>query len=213
MTDTATPWTPDEAAYTKLLTFLDADPQRAAPKFDEVSRRLLKLFAWRDCAPPETYARRTIDRVAKRLSEGNDRHVSEPFQYFYGIAMNVIKEAGPPPSLADPAPASSDATAPTDASAPAVPPAPNPEVVAAARKKLDCVQTCLGELLPKHRALLLDYHRSAMNLDTYDALAQTQGIPFNALRLRVHRLRGSVERSVTRCLARPAAGAADAAPN
>jgi DNA-directed RNA polymerase specialized sigma24 family protein len=200
---------PDEAAYARLLTFLDADPQRAVPKFNEVRRRLLKLFAWRECAPPETYARRTIDRVARRISEGNDRHVAEPFQYFYGVAMHVLKEGGAPPSrVPEPQP-----TQPEESADPGSPPAADPELVDAARRKLTCVESCLGELLPKHRALLLDYHRSATDLERYDDLAHAQGIPLNALRLRVHRLRASVERSVTRCLARRADGLADASPH
>jgi len=205
MTETASPWTPDEAAYARLLSFLDADPERAAPKFDEVRRRLLKLFAWRNCAPPEMFARRTIDRVARRITEGNDRHVAEPFQYFYGVAMNVLKEGGSSSSSTI-----EPTTPPADSPDSQAPREVDPAVAAAARQRLTCIESCLGELLPKHRALLLDYHRSATDGERCDELAEMQGIPLNALRLRVHRLRASVERSVTRCLARVADRPAEA---
>ncbi len=51
--------------------------------------------------------------------------------------------------------------------------------------------------MPAYRYLFLDYHRS--RTETWrEELAEQRGVPLTALRLRVHRLRSAVEKSVVK---------------
>jgi predicted RNA-binding Zn ribbon-like protein len=51
--------------------------------------------------------------------------------------------------------------------------------------------------VPGYRYLFLDYHRSRS--ETWrEELAVARGVPLTALRLRVHRLRSAVEKSVVK---------------
>ena len=92
MNERAGAWTLDRPAFDRLLTFLDPDRQAAADKYEDIRRRLLKLFVWRGCSAPDEYVDRTIDRVARRVQEGADIQVADPYQYFHGVALNVLRE-------------------------------------------------------------------------------------------------------------------------
>lgn len=195
--------TPTHEDFERLFAFLDSDPTRAAAKYDQVRLRLVKLFAWRGCTPAQEFADKTIERVIRRLAAGSERQVAEPFQHFYGVAMNILREraAAAPPEPEAPLPE----TGPTR-------PADDAARIADARRRLPTLQGSLDELVPPYRHLLLDYHRRHSSPTWLDELAQAQGVPASALRLRVHRLRSAVERSVTAQLSQ-ASGSGDAAPS
>lgn len=189
-------WTLDSDAFERLLAFLDADRERGARRYEDIRRRLVKLFAWRGCGSPDDCADRTIDRVARRLAEGAEIRVSEVYQYFHGVAMNVLREqwretAGAPGPLDDRA---ARAAVETD---------PDREAEQAARDmQLTCLESCLERLARPQRDLLLDYHGGDRHIERRRALAASLDIPLNALRIRVHRIRATVERCVTACVAR-----------
>ncbi len=188
-------WTLDSHAFERLLAFLDDDRDRAADKYEDIRGRLVKLFAWRGCTAPEEYADRTIDRVARRLLEGADVHVTQPFHYFHGVAMNVLREHWREPDRKTEPLTAGNEPAPRDG--PAIDDGAEAQ---RADRRLFCLERCLSEMPPRHRDMLLDYHGGSKHIARRQALALSLGIPINALRIRMYRIRTSVESCVTRCL-------------
>lgn len=191
MTRRGEPWALDPPAFERLLAFLDADRQAAAAKYEDIRRRLLKLFAWRGCTAPDECTDRAIDRVARRLGEGVEITVKDPFHYFQGVALNVLREHVREPPRAW---VSLDADGRGDVLATTTDDAGDDE------PRLSCLDRCLASLPARQRQLLLDYHRGERHIETRQALAAALGIATNALRIRVHRLRTAVEGCVTQCL-------------
>lgn len=179
----------DPGAFDRLLAFFDADREAAAIKYEDIRRRLVRLFQWRGCTAPEDCADRTIDRVARRLQDGVEIHSRDPYHYFQGVALNVLREHVREPERAGEQVEDVPAGPPADA---------------AAEARLACLDECLGALAPGSRDLLLEYHRGDRHIERRQALAASLGIAPNALRIRVHRLRATVESCVTRCLGAPA---------
>jgi hypothetical protein len=185
-----------EADFERLFGFLDADVKRASAKYDQIRLRLNKLFTWRDCAPARTFADQAIERVVRKVNEGEHR-VAEPFQFFYSTAMGIVQEQAAA-RAAETAAKPADAPLPLDEfDTPLQRPSKDPVMLAEARKRLPYVQGYLDDLLPKYRRLLTEYHRRTTSVRRRDELAQANAAPLSALRLRVHRLRNAIERAVS----------------
>lgn len=76
----------------RLLDLLDADREAAARHFQQIRRRLIRLFEWRGARFPDDLADETISRVARRLDDGVEIRSDDPFRYFCGVAHMVFKE-------------------------------------------------------------------------------------------------------------------------
>src|SRR5690242_7028531 len=85
-------WALNQEAFDKLLACFDTDRGRAGEKYEQIRRKLVKFFTWRECGDPEGYADRTIDRVSRRILEGSELRVADPYVYFHGVAINVLRE-------------------------------------------------------------------------------------------------------------------------
>lgn len=173
-------------ALERLLALLDADRDRAARKFHQLRRRLGRLFEWRGAQFPDDLTDETILRVARRLEEGVEIRADDPFRYFCGVAhlvfKEVLRERKRNRALQDPAnwpPPVEDDPEPDD-------------------ERMGSLQECLERLAPEHRELILDYHEGERRerIENRREMAERLGIPLNALRIRVHRIRGKLERCV-----------------
>jgi DNA-directed RNA polymerase specialized sigma24 family protein len=170
-------------ALDRLLGLLDADKTRAAKKYEQTRRALIKYFESRGCHTPEDLADRTIDRVARRVGDGVELWGDEPSLYFYGVARHVLQEyyRRSSANYRKPLYIADDAES--------------------LHRRYDCMARCLEALAPEHRELLVEYC-SADRRDkeaSRRALAAKLGISINTLRLRVHRLRANLARSVRGC--------------
>ena len=184
-------WSLNQEAFDKLLACFDPDRGRAGEKYEQVRKKLVKFFAWRECSDPEEYADRTIDRVSRRILEGSDLRVADPYVYMHGVAINVLREywrdrENRPALLSD-----------RVAALPAAPPA-DPR---RSEQLLDCMRHCLDKLPPESRELVMQYHRGERRpkIDTRKALAASLQMPLNALRIRVFRLRAGLQACFGRC--------------
>jgi len=83
----------DAKSFDSLLQFLDTDRELAGIRYEQIRRRLIRLFEWRGVNEPEDLADQTIDRVSRRLSEGVELRSGNSFAYFAGVAHLVYKEA------------------------------------------------------------------------------------------------------------------------
>lgn len=163
-----------------LLDSLDPDREQAGARYEEIRRRLIRLFEWRGCECPEELADETINRVARQLAGGLTLH-ADPYAYFCGVARLVfleemrrdarehkLLEASWP--LAEPG-------APDDE--------PDP--------RLTHLRRCLQTLDLEHQRLVLRYHQGEERIQDRKRLCRELGIEMNALRIRVHRLRRKIE--------------------
>src|SRR5437588_10716542 len=81
-------WTLGQDAFDRLLASLDSDREHAGEKYQQIRSNLTRLFEWRGCPFPEDHADETINRVARRLEEGEE--VREVTKYFFGVARLVV---------------------------------------------------------------------------------------------------------------------------
>lgn len=159
-----------------LLAHLDPDRDRAGERYEEIRRRLIRLFEWRGCASPEDLADETFNRVARRMAEGVQMKSSDPYGYFCGVAHLYYKEV-----LRN---ALRERTALERGD---WPPAASEELDE--DERLDALRQCMDQLTSEQRDLVLLYHQGTDNIRDRKDLSSKLEIPMNALRIRVHRLR------------------------
>lgn len=171
-----------------LLRFLDADRERAAHQYEAIRQRLMRLFEWRGFDCPEDLADETFNRVARRLLEGVKVETAERYGYFCGVAHLLSKET-----------ARRNAREHTALEQGEWPPF-SPVEELEADDRLACLRHCLDRLSKDQRLLVLRYHQEDDHIRSRQALSQELGIPMNALRIRVHRIRRKLEDCVRACL-------------
>ena len=175
-----------QAAFDSLLSWLDPDRELAAAKYEQIRRRLIRLFTCRGRPDAEDLADETIDRVTLKAPEVAPGYVGDPSLYFYGVAQNVFLESlRRKPPQAPP------------------PPPPDPAETEEAELEDRCLERCMGELAPGSRELLIEYYGDdgRAKIDHRKELAVRLGVAQNALRIRVHRHRMSLQECLRRCLA------------
>jgi len=178
-----------------LLAQLDPDREGAGELYETIRRRLIRLFEWRGCACPEDLADDTFNRVARKLAEGVELRSADPYSYFCGVAhlrfKEVLRSAARERRALD---AHGELLRPTP-----LPVVPDEEP---GDRRLDCLRRCLAALQMDQRELVLKYHQGEGNIRNRKALSQELGIPMNALRIRVHRVRRRLEACLGDCLHR-----------
>src|SRR5436305_1633088 len=83
-------WALTQEAFDRLLAALGEDRQSAGEKYLEIRSNLLRFFEWRGCPFPEDHADETMNRVAKRLAEGEE--IRNPSGYCTGVARLLLLE-------------------------------------------------------------------------------------------------------------------------
>ncbi len=168
----------------RLLQWLHPDREEAGRAYEQIRRKLIKIFTARGCDCPEELADETIDRVTGKVGEIVDGYRGDPSLYFYGVARNVFREYSRIKKL----PAQSCPPDPADPIQPA----------------LDCLDGCMEGLLPKHRALLVEYYEEygGARIEHRKVIARRHGLEMNALRIRVHRIRSVVSACTMACMHR-----------
>ena len=154
---------------------------------------MIAFFDCRGCADAEGLADETINRVIRQITSLTSKFDGEPARYFYGVAHYVhleylekhVKRDGGPLTEAMPAP-----------------------VVSAQAEekelKLACLDRCLQKLQPDEREMVTEYYREdkQAKIDRRKWLAERFGYSVNALRIKVHRLRGELYGCITTCVRR-----------
>ncbi|SRR6266436_424464 len=187
-------WVIDQDAFDRMLDWLDADRERAGCKYEAIRLRLIKIFTCRGCQDAEELADESINRVIARIVEIADDYQGDPALYFYGVSQKVFleysrKTRGPL------------AHVPIDSitvnlSTPAKVPAEEVET------EYYCLEHCLDRLSPKSRNLVVRYYQQdrQAKIDHRKKLAGELGIAVNALRLRAHRIRITLQQCLLDCL-------------
>lgn len=182
-------WTLTPEAFAGLLAALDPDEARAAEEYEAVRRRLVRLFQWRGVEFAEDYADETINRVARKLAEGE--HIQNLSGYFGGVARLVLLEAHKERERERaafdrlPEPVTEAATEPDEGEA-----------------RLRCFESCMQSLDAPTRTLILEYYddTGGARINRRKRLAAELGLEMNALRNRALRVRDRLERCIGECL-------------
>jgi RNA polymerase sigma factor (sigma-70 family) len=114
----------------------------------------------------------------------------DPRLFFHGIARNLIKES---PKRIKKQISIED----TDLPAPDAEPEDEGAVMLE-----ECLNSCLQRLSDERRNLILDYYakEKQAKIDYRNELARKMGVSVETLRVRVHRIRGSLEKCIEHCL-------------
>jgi DNA-directed RNA polymerase specialized sigma24 family protein len=181
-----------QEAFDGLLAGLDPDPARAALAYETIRQKLIRFFEWRQCRWPDEYADETLNRVARKLIQGQD--VPDVSKFAKGVAKLVCKEKLREESRTE---ALEEDPGGTDASSEAD---PEQSIL------VDCFEACLRELPEENRDTIVRYYDDTKRkkIDGRERLAQERGITVAALRLRTHRIREGLKECVQECVERKA---------
>jgi DNA-directed RNA polymerase specialized sigma24 family protein len=170
--------------FEALLSWLGITREEGAQKYETIRARLIRIFIKKGCTDPEDLADITINRVMGKVSTIRIDYVGDPATYFCGVARIVYFEYLRRKEFASEI-------------APVISP---PEPVLDDTRK--CLRMCLSQLPSAERELMLDYHvdETSGRIELRSQLASELGISSNALRLKVHRIRNSLEKCVLLCL-------------
>ena len=178
-------------SFEEFLAWLNPDREVAATLYLQLRDDLANIFKWRGCTDPEGLTDEVFDRVAKKVHEVRPTYIGDPRLYFRAVANNLVKEtlkkAKTQVSLED-----------VDLPDPKV--TENEEDDAADIE--ECLQSCLQKLSAENRKLILSYYakEKQAKIDHRNELAQRLGTSLGALRVRVHRIRDTLEECIERCL-------------
>ena len=186
------------ASLDSLLAQLGPDRESAARAYLDLRRALFIFFATRGAASPDEMTDETINRVARRLSEGERITTESPSNYFYGVARNVWRESLTKGTvlipLSDGDPAESAQATPYD-------------LLLSAGERIEteirheCLEKCLARLDPEDRKLIISYYQfsGGEKIENRKSIATHLGLSSNTLRQKVSRLRGRLAECVTIC--------------
>ena len=175
----------------EILTWLDPDREIAANMYVQLRHDLTKLFTFRGCTDPEGLTDEVFDRVAKKVHEVKPTYVGDPRLYFRAVANNLVKEdlkrAKARVSLEE---------------------FELPELTTTGRDVDDsedieeCLHSCLQNLSAENRQLIVNYYakEKQAKIDHRSELAQQLGISVETLRVKVHRIRVTLQGCIERCL-------------
>jgi len=187
-------WVLTQDGFDKLLNWLDSDRERAGQKYETIRLRLIKIFTCRGCSEAEDLADETINRVAAKLDTLEWKDDGDRARYFYAVAQKVHlehlrnsrKRHGEIPF--DVADETSSIIIKSDTD----------EI----ESEYACLERCLENLPTNNRRLVLEYYHQERKakIDHRKMLADELGIAVNALRIRAHRIRLTLERCMHDCL-------------
>jgi DNA-directed RNA polymerase specialized sigma24 family protein len=184
-------WIPTKESFDRLLACLDEDRERAGEMYISIRARLVKFFEWRGSETPDDNADETINRVTRKVYEGES--IQNVQSYFYGVArmlfMETLKEQQKQRQALDHL----------------SPPIQFVEDRTETEERITCFESCLSRLPDESRQLIVSYYEGdrRAKIERRKVLAEQLKIPLNALRIRVHRIRMQLEQCVMECLQNP----------
>ena len=182
-------WTLTQEAFDKLLLALgESDRESGSEKYLEIRNNLTRFFEWRGCSFPEDHADETINRMARKVAEGEE--ILNPAGYAMGVArlllLEILKGRQREQSALTEIGQSSEAYDDSDSG----------------EDRLECLRNCLQTLSPDNRELILQYYQGEKSekIQNRKKLIDRLGIPVNTLRMRALRLRERLQECVEQCL-------------
>jgi len=180
-------WDLTPKAFDHFLSLLDLDRDRAGESYETLRRNLIQLFIWRGCRDPESHADETINRVIRKIDEGEE--VRDIISYAHGVARRLLLEIFKkqereqvgidelPPLVAQPA-GQDDETG------------------------VLCLRRCLNRLPEESRQLIVMYYQGekSAKIENRKRLAEGLRVTLGALRYRAFDLRQRLQGCIERCM-------------
>lgn len=181
-------WDLNQEAFDELLAWLNPDRERAGRKYEDIRKRLIRIFVHRGCRSAEDLADKTINKVARKVHEIKVNYVGDPALYFCGVARNVSADYFK-----------------TQVELPVITkviPAPEPVDPEESESEHSCLERCLAGMTATDRELLLEYYREqgGAKIEGHKELARKRGVTVNALRILICRLRAGFKKCMQQCL-------------
>jgi DNA-directed RNA polymerase specialized sigma24 family protein len=186
---TQSKWIPTQQSFEKLLAVFDSDRDEAGQHYEKTRVKLLRYFERHEIADADRHVDETLDRVMRRLDEG--AAIANIMAYIYTVASFVRMEAWKQQEQMRKAASEIQRTA---------------EVT---HQKEDdqsprqlCFDRCLGNLPIETRILIREYYseEGSLKIQLRKQMAQRLGIRSNALRIRAHKIRMTLETCVKDCV-------------
>lgn len=169
----------------QLLRRLGTSDEAAGEAYEALRRLLCRHFEVRSCVDAEGLADEVLDRVSRRVSDGVD--ILDVPAFARGVARLVLLEARRRPAF-EPL---------------LVEPSTSPEPVGGFDEEAArCLEQCLGRLDASMRTGVIAYYTDdgRRRIEGRKRLAAELGVSATALRLRMLRLRLSLEHCVRGCV-------------
>ena len=178
-------------SFDEILAWLDSDRDVAASMYLQLREDLERMFRRRLCSDPQGLVDETFDRVARKLHEVKPTYDGDPRLFFYGFARNLVKE--------DLKKIKSYAS--LDEIPPLLAPLPEAEHETEDMRR-ECLGSCLQHLSTEKRELILKYYarEKQAKIDHRAELARRLSISIGTLRVRVYRIRETLEKCIEDCL-------------
>jgi len=183
-------WYLTQKAFDQFLSLLDLDRDRAGEIYETLRRNLIQVFIWRGCRDPEDHADETINRVIRKIDEGEE--IRDLISFAHGVArrllLEIFKKQGREQIGIDELP----------------PLAALPEQQDDGETGVLCLRRCLNRLPEESRRLIVQYYQGekSAKIKNRKRLAESLRITLNALRYRAFELRQRLEGCIERCMQR-----------
>lgn len=150
-----------------------------------IRQSLIQIFTWKRCSEAESLADETLDRVMSKVPELRKIYVGDPSAYIHRVAKLVLAEHARGRSVErDRAPENLTTTD------------------IGAEKMSGCLERCLSNLSPYSRDLILNYYSEdkPKKVSQRKDLAQKLDISATQLRLRMYKIRKTLEECMQACM-------------
>lgn len=185
-------WSLTREAFEQLLAAFSPDRETAARQYEILRKKLIRFFEWRAAGIAEDRADETLNRVAKRIDQGQE--VDNVAAYAYRVAYLVFLETLKEPVLVE-----------IDQEA-FRPPAIEPQFQDTEHElRQRCFDRCLEGLAGENRKIILSYYLEERRAKILlrKSLADQLKISMDALRIRAHRIRKGLEECIKSCMRQP----------
>jgi DNA-directed RNA polymerase specialized sigma24 family protein len=184
-------WTLTQESFDELLLAMGGgNRESGSEKYLEIRTNLMRFFEWRGCSFPEDHADETINRMARKVGDGEE--ILNPPAYAMGVArlllLEIIKGRQKEQSALTELGQAGEAYVESDSG----------------EDRLECLRECLQTLSPDNRELILQYYHGEKSekIENRKKLIDRLKIPVNTLRMRALRLRERLQGCVEQCLSR-----------
>jgi DNA-directed RNA polymerase specialized sigma24 family protein len=184
-------WALTQEAFDQLLLAFGEDRDTGGKKYLEIRSNLTRFFEWRSCPFPEDHADETINRIAKRVAEGEQ--IQNPSGYAMGVARLLVLEIikgrqREQVALTEITTTASEISGESNDG----------------EERIGCLRSCLNGLTTENRQLITEYYEGEKGdkIQNRKKLVEKLGIPVNTLRMRALRLRDRLQVCVEDCLSR-----------
>ncbi len=179
-------WRLTREALDKFLLRLDADREIAGAKYETIRSKIISFFEWRGFPFAEDHADETINRVIRKIDQGEE--IRDPATYVYGVARMMTLEIAKQRER--------QSAALENVSS------PQQEDETDSQKRADCLSRCLKKIPAESREMITEYYaeEKGEKIEQRKRLAEHLGIPLNALRIRALRVREKLGECLDGCM-------------